>query len=844
MSDAPTVPQSTTGRPPETVAGPAKSATAGPTTGAEPNSTTGSGSGSTSGVGSGAPQRGGPERFIARAAAVTAVLTAAGALLGLVRDQLVAHLFGADGETDAFLVAWTVPEIAATLLIEDAMALVMIPAFSLALSRRASAGTSAHAGADSGDDADRDADRGVGVGRDAGPDVGRDLGPDPVGRLVASTAPRLFLALACCAGLLAAAAPRVVRLLAPGLADPALAVDCTRLTAVTVLTFGIAGYFSAALRAHRRFLPPAAIYVAYNVGIIATVLAVHGLWGVRAAAAGVAVGSALMVLVQLPAFLRRLPGRQRRGRATKPAATKPCASRAADAPALGNLATAADVSGAADDQDARFGTGTQQARRPATGSGVAEGSGAAGLRIPDGPRLNRRCRADDGPRAVDGGPPVGGSGVAEGSGAESSRIPGGFRPADGPRVDDQSCAADSAGTPDRGSRGDDRSGTGDGGPPVGGSGVAEGPGAESSRIPGRSRPADGPCAHDRSCAADGTTGVDDRSRAGDGVRPAGGSRVAGRAHRDDGLRPAGRARAAVGPRSARPAGAPAGLAVLAVLAPVALFALARQAQVLVERYLGSSLPAGAISHLNYAQKVAQVPMTLSLMVVTVTFPLVARAMADGEKERARRRVERDLTVAGLLVLVGAAYVIAYAPQLIELLFQRGAFNAQDTAATASVMRVYALGLLGHSLTGALIRPFFSAARPTWDPAAAMSVGLLITIVAAKAAIAHWGVHGIAAANAAGITVTALLLLRGLGKQGIAVDVRRVTAGLARLALAAGAAVAAGWAAAPLVPSTPGTAAAGCLIVPAAFAAAAFAVRAPEVPLLLPPLISSAKRKLL
>ena len=94
------------------------------------------GSGAPPADGSGAPGRG-PERFIARAAAVTAGLTVAGALFGLVRDQLVARYFGAGGDTDAFLVAWTVPEFAATLLIEDAMALVMVPAFSVALARRA-----------------------------------------------------------------------------------------------------------------------------------------------------------------------------------------------------------------------------------------------------------------------------------------------------------------------------------------------------------------------------------------------------------------------------------------------------------------------------------------------------------------------------------------------------------------------------------------------------------------------------------------------------------------------------------------------------------------------------------
>ncbi|CAO0834305.1 hypothetical protein SMICM17S_12557 [Streptomyces microflavus] len=57
----------------------------------------------------------------------------------------------------------------------------------------------------------------------------------------------------------------------------------------------------------------------------------------------------------------------------------------------------------------------------------------------------------------------------------------------------------------------------------------------------------------------------------------------------------------VRPRTAPPLGA-------AVLGPGRCsFALSRQSQVLMERFLASTLPAGAISHLNYAQKVAQIP---------------------------------------------------------------------------------------------------------------------------------------------------------------------------------------------------------------------------------------------
>ncbi|MFB8124160.1 murein biosynthesis integral membrane protein MurJ [Streptomyces bacillaris] len=528
--------------------------------------------------------------FLARAAAATAVLTVLGAALGLVRDQAIARYFGASDASDAFLIAWTVPEMAATLLIEDGMALLLVPAFSLALTRRAADQAPAEPGT-------RPAEA-TGEPGDGKAEATGEPGPDPVRELVAVTLPRLCLLLTAGAALLMVGAPWVVGVLAPGLADPGLAVDCTRLTAVTVLTFGITGYFSAALRAHRSFLPPAGVYVAYNIGIIGMTLALHAVWGVRAAAAGVAVGSLLMILTQLPTFLRLLP-----------------------------LAR---------------------------------------------PRLRRPVRL--GRRAVRTAPLLG----------------------------------------------------------------------------------------------------------------------------------------------------------MTVLAPIVVFVVSRQSQVLVERFLASTLPAGAISHLNYAQKVAQMPMVLSLMICTVTFPVVARAMADGQREKARRRVERDLALAGMVVLLGTAVVLGYAPQIIEVLFQRGAFDVSDTEATAQVMRVYAAGLLGHCLVGALSRPFFSSTRPTWFPAFAMGTGLLVTMGAGYALTYRFGVDGIATANALGISTTALLLLMGLGTRVVPIRARAVTVSLGRLTGAALVAGAAGWAAAPMVPDAVLSLAAGCVLVPAVFFLTGLALRSPEV----------------
>ncbi len=92
----------------------------------------------------------------------------------------------------------------------------------------------------------------------------------------------------------------MVDVLAPGLTDHGPAVQCVRLTAVTVVTFGLAGFMSATLRAHHIFGPPAAIYLAYNIGILALIATLAPFIGITSAAIGVACGSLLMVAVQTP----------------------------------------------------------------------------------------------------------------------------------------------------------------------------------------------------------------------------------------------------------------------------------------------------------------------------------------------------------------------------------------------------------------------------------------------------------------------------------------------------------------------------------------------------------------
>ncbi len=96
-------------------------------------------------------------------------------------------------------------------------------------------------------------------------------------------------------------------------------MDCTRLTATCVVSFGLAG--TAAPRSGRTAgsWRPLAIYVAYNTGIITAMFVLGGRWGCVSAAVGVAAGGFLMVAAQLPSLLRQL--RRRDDGVERPAGT-------------------------------------------------------------------------------------------------------------------------------------------------------------------------------------------------------------------------------------------------------------------------------------------------------------------------------------------------------------------------------------------------------------------------------------------------------------------------------------------------------------------------------------------
>jgi putative peptidoglycan lipid II flippase len=111
----------------------------------------------------------------------------------------------------------------------------------------------------------------------------------------------------------------------------------------------------------------------------------------------------------------------------------------------------------------------------------------------------------------------------------------------------------------------------------------------------------------------------------------------------------------------------------------------------------------------------------------------------------------------------------------------------------------------------------------------MALGLVVTAVIGLAAVGRHGAIGLAAANATGITLTAVLLLVGIRTRGVALRLRAVLLDQARLLVSAAVAAAAAYAATrPIGAHALPSVLLGAVVGVAAFVLAAAALRAPVV----------------
>jgi len=208
--------------------------------------------------------------------------------------------------------------------------------------------------------------------------------------------------------------------------------------------------------------------------------------------------------------------------------------------------------------------------------------------------------------------------------------------------------------------------------------------------------------------------------------------------------------------------------------------------------IASFLPSGAVSFLYYADRVAQLPLgVIGAAVATALLPILARQISSAQPLSAHRSMNRALEVALALAVPAALALAVLAMPILQALFQRGAFGANEARATAMALVAYAFGLPAFVLVKVFLPGFFARG----DTATPVKVGifcLALSLALNLLLMGPLGHVGLALATSLSAWANTLLLAWLLARRGRFVADRGLRRRLPRLALAAAGMVAALW----------------------------------------------------
>jgi len=204
--------------------------------------------------------------------------------------------------------------------------------------------------------------------------------------------------------------------------------------------------------------------------------------------------------------------------------------------------------------------------------------------------------------------------------------------------------------------------------------------------------------------------------------------------------------------------------ILGLMIPSVIAASAVQINVMVNTVFASFVGTEAVSWLNFAFRLMQLPLgVFGVAVATITLPVVARIAAGEDRSRFGPTLGQAMRLAVFLTIPAAVGLYFLAGPIIALIYERGEFRVNDTLQTAVALQCYALGLVAYACVKVL-SPAFYAINRRWTPmfVSFASIGLNLALnyhFMFRMGFGHWGLALATAISALFNFVVLYLLMR-------------------------------------------------------------------------------------
>ena len=155
--------------------------------------------------------------------------------------------------------------------------------------------------------------------------------------------------------------------------------------------------------------------------------------------------------------------------------------------------------------------------------------------------------------------------------------------------------------------------------------------------------------------------------------------------------------------------------VLRLMGPAVLGAAAVQVNVVVNSIFASQITDaagtvvdGPVSWLGYAFRLMQLPLGLfGVAVASATLPSISRSAGAGQIDEFRETLANSLGLVFLMTIPSAGGLAVLSRSVVGVVYQHGAFTADDTEQTALALSLYCVGLAGYAAIKVLTPAYYA-----------------------------------------------------------------------------------------------------------------------------------------
>jgi putative peptidoglycan lipid II flippase len=174
--------------------------------------------------------------------------------------------------------------------------------------------------------------------------------------------------------------------------------------------------------------------------------------------------------------------------------------------------------------------------------------------------------------------------------------------------------------------------------------------------------------------------------------------------------------------------------------------------------LASRLGEGSVSALDYGWDLMQMPQTIiGSAIGIVLFPTMSELAAQGDLAGLRRTMAQALRIILALSIPAMVGLMVLGRPMIQVMFERGQFGPNSTAAVYQSLQFWAFALVAHSALEVVNRLFY-AQKDTTTPLIGAVAGMAVNLGLAVLLYRRLDAGGLALSNGLAVTVEVLLLL--------------------------------------------------------------------------------------